>query len=346
MKKTKATVLRVLWLAAMWLIGFIIVVPLLAILWPVNEAGEIKLVGVFLLLLIAFPTAFSVWTSSRIMKNIRLKRFAKAQKNSFSIHSNATPQDHDIQTDVLPVVKQEIDALINSIDEALGEKYDDIYQNDIDPLFYSAAQLIFETKQASVSMLQRRLAIGYSRAARLVDTLEKFGVISEFLGSTPRQILVTPQEFESIYRQYINVLRANLEINSELEPPAPSGPAFDDIDNMSGSEFEEWCAELLRNNGFENVAISARSGDQGVDILAERSDITYAIQCKCYSHDLGNTPVQEVLTGKTVYHRHIAAVMTNRHFTKGAKEAASATGVLLWDRDKLKTMYDNANKQK
>lgn len=344
MKNAKDSVLCALWLVAMWLIGFIIVVPFLAILWPADEAGGIKLAGVFLLLLIALPTVFSVWASSRIMKNIRLKRFVKAQKNSFSTHSNATPQDQDIQTDVLPVVKQEIDALNNSIDEALGEKYDDIYRNDIDPLFYSAAQIIFELHQVSVSMLQRRLAIGYSRAARLVDALEKLGVIGEFSGSTPRRILVTPQEFESIYHQYINDLRANLEINSELELPAPSGPAFDDIDNMSGSEFEEWCAELLRNNGFENVEISARSGDQGVDILAERNDITYAIQCKCYSHDLGNTPVQEVLTGKTVYHRHIAAVMTNRHFTKGAKEAASATGVLLWDRDKLKAMYDNANK--
>ncbi len=115
--------------------------------------------------------------------------------------------------------------------------------------------------------------------------------------------------------------------------------SFEYIDYMSGSEFEKWCADLLRDSGFENVEISAKSGDQGVDILAEKNDITYAIQCKCYSHDLGNTPVQEVLTGKAIYQRHVAAVMTNRYFTKGAKDAAKATGVLLWDRDKLLSMY-------
>lgn len=85
MKKTKATVLRVLWLAAMWLIGFIIVVPLLAILWPVNESGEIKVVGVFILSLISLTTAFSVWTSSRIIQKIRQKR----SSSDFAIHSDS-----------------------------------------------------------------------------------------------------------------------------------------------------------------------------------------------------------------------------------------------------------------
>lgn len=85
MKNTKDTVLRVLLLLAMWVIGFIIVVFLLAILWPINEAGEIKLVGVFLILLIALPTAFSVWTSSRIMQKIQQKR----SRYDFTIHSDS-----------------------------------------------------------------------------------------------------------------------------------------------------------------------------------------------------------------------------------------------------------------
>lgn len=130
--------------------------------------------------------------------------------------------------------------------------------------------------------------------------------------------------------------------NDEYELDGGETP-FDRIDYMNGPEFEKWCAELLKKNGFENVEINAKSGDQGVDILAEKGDVTYAIQCKCYSHDLGNTPVQEVATGRVIYHRHIAAVMTNRHFTKGGKDAAEATGVLLWDRDKLLAMYNAAN---
>ena len=80
-------------------------------------------------------------------------------------------------------------------------------------------------------------------------------------------------------------------------------------------------------------------------ILAEKDDIMYAIQCKCHSHDLSNTPIQEVNTGKILYHCQIGVVMTNRHFTKGAKEAANATGVLLWDRDKLCSMLRNVEEK-
>ena len=110
------------------------------------------------------------------------------------------------------------------------------------------------------------------------------------------------------------------------------------IDSMTGSEFEEYCAALLINNGFKNVYVSGKSGDQGVDITATKDGIRYAIQCKCYSSDLGNTPVQEVYAGKNFYNCHVGVVMTNRHFTNGAIDLARSTGVLLWDRDKLKRM--------
>lgn len=120
---------------------------------------------------------------------------------------------------------------------------------------------------------------------------------------------------------------------------APSTPIFASVsdlnlvDSMAGLEFEHWCADLLCKNSFTNVTVTQASGDQGVDILAEKDGIRYAIQCKCYSSDLGNTPVQEVNAGKEFYHCHVGAVMTNQHFTTGAKALAAATGVLLWDRD-------------
>lgn len=105
------------------------------------------------------------------------------------------------------------------------------------------------------------------------------------------------------------------------------------IDLMEGLDFEYWCADLLTKMGYTNVEVTRGSGDQGVDVLAQKDGIKYAIQCKCYSSNLGNTPVQEINTGKVIYHCHVGVVMTNRYFTEGAKEAAEATGVLLWDRD-------------
>lgn len=111
-----------------------------------------------------------------------------------------------------------------------------------------------------------------------------------------------------------------------------------DVDGMDGREFEEWCADLLRKDGFINVTVTPASGDQGVDITAEKESVRYAVQCKCYSNDLGNHPIQEVHAGKALYSCHVGVVMTNREFTAGARELAKATGTLLWGREKLKKM--------
>ena len=108
-----------------------------------------------------------------------------------------------------------------------------------------------------------------------------------------------------------------------------------EADQMDGHDFEYWCANLLRRNGFEQVSVTQGSGDQGVDILAWKHGDKYAIQCKRYNKSLGNRPVQEVNTGRVMYNCDYAAVMTNQYFTKSAKEAADATGVMLWDRDRI-----------
>ena len=67
-----------------------------------------------------------------------------------------------------------------------------------DELLPQAVEVIFETKQASVSMLQRRLKLGYARAARIVDQMEEVGVVGPFEGSKPRQILMTRQQWQEI----------------------------------------------------------------------------------------------------------------------------------------------------
>lgn len=110
------------------------------------------------------------------------------------------------------------------------------------------------------------------------------------------------------------------------------------VDRMEGHEFEYFCAELLEKCGFEDVTVTRGSGDQGVDILAFKEDIKYAIQCKNYSTPLGNKSIQEVFAGKTFYHCHVGVVMTNSTFTKGARELADSVGVILWDKRRLDKM--------
>jgi S-DNA-T family DNA segregation ATPase FtsK/SpoIIIE len=75
-------------------------------------------------------------------------------------------------------------------------------QSDRDELFEDAARLIVRHQQGSVSLLQRRLKVGYSRAARLVDELEMAGIVGPFDGSKARDVLVeTEAELEAILQQ-------------------------------------------------------------------------------------------------------------------------------------------------
>lgn len=133
------------------------------------------------------------------------------------------------------------------------------------------------------------------------------------------------------------------ELLIEYEPKFKTPSDLSVVDQMDGHRFEHFCAETLLGNGFTDVSVTPGSSDQGVDVTAQKNGIKYAVQCKCYSSDLGNKPIQEVNTGKMIYKCHVGAVMTNRFFTDGAKTAANATGVLLWDRDQLYKMIQIAN---
>lgn len=112
----------------------------------------------------------------------------------------------------------------------------------------------------------------------------------------------------------------------------------DRIDGMEGHEFEYFCAELLQEHGFCDVRVTKGSGDYGVDILAEKDGISYAIQCKAYASPVGVKAVQEAYAGRDYYDCMVGAVLTNQYFTKPAVEAAKKLKILLWDRGYLDEM--------
>ena len=62
----------------------------------------------------------------------------------------------------------------------------------------AAVDVILETGQASVSMLQRRLKLGYARAARIMDEMEERGIVGPFEGAKPRQLLITKEQWEQM----------------------------------------------------------------------------------------------------------------------------------------------------
>ncbi len=110
------------------------------------------------------------------------------------------------------------------------------------------------------------------------------------------------------------------------------------LDIIEGHEFEHFCAELLMDRGFIEVEVTPGSGDYGVDVLAEKDGVTYAIQCKAYSTPVGVKAVQEAYAGRDYYDRMVGVVMTNQYFTRPAVDAAKKLKILLWDRGYLDEM--------
>ncbi|MDY5612026.1 FtsK/SpoIIIE family DNA translocase [Dysosmobacter sp.] len=115
--------------------------------------------------------------------------------------------------DVVTFVKQSgeaqySDEVIAKIEESIQEKEKggakgaaasaEPADEEGDELLPAAVDVVLETGQASVSMLQRRLKLGYSRAARLVDQMEERGIVGPFEGSKPRQLLITRAQWQEM----------------------------------------------------------------------------------------------------------------------------------------------------
>ena len=122
------------------------------------------------------------------------------------------------------VSEQEIEAVTSHVKSAYSSNYDQSVMEEVerkaaqsgtktptasdpepnadelggDEMLPAAVDVILETGQASVSMLQRRLKLGYARAARIVDEMEEKGIVGPFQGSKPRDILVTKEQWEAM----------------------------------------------------------------------------------------------------------------------------------------------------
>jgi S-DNA-T family DNA segregation ATPase FtsK/SpoIIIE len=88
--------------------------------------------------------------------------------------------------------------LLETPEDAAEEGREGDFDPDSDDLLDEAIRLVVQTETASVSMIQRRLRVGYTRAGRLIDMLERRGVISGYEGSKPRQVLITQADLNRV----------------------------------------------------------------------------------------------------------------------------------------------------
>ncbi len=150
----------------------------------------------------------------------------------------------DEREEVVNFVKQNGEAeyseeIIAAVEKAAEEKSDKPHAEsvdepdaggDFDEMLPQAVEVIFETKQASVSMLQRRLKLGYSRAARIVDQMEEIGVVGPFEGSKPRRILLTREQWQEMQ---------NIHGTAPIAPHSDDQLSFGDIQSED-APVEEW----------------------------------------------------------------------------------------------------------
>ena len=145
------------------------------------------------------------------------------------------------------VTDSEVEAVTNYVKEHFATTYDQSVMDDIerkaeqtgtrgghatasdpdpsadelahDEMLPDAVEVILETKQASVSLLQRRLKLGYARAARIVDEMEEMGIVGPFVGSKPRQILITKEQWDQMKQGQTIVTQPAPAVEEEIDIP-------------------------------------------------------------------------------------------------------------------------------
>ncbi|MHC1775356.1 MAG: restriction endonuclease [Lentimicrobium sp.] len=110
--------------------------------------------------------------------------------------------------------------------------------------------------------------------------------------------------------------------------------SISDTDLMNGVQFENFIALLFKFMGYRTT-ITPASGDQGIDIIAEKDNEKIGIQAKRYSNVVSNSAIQEVKAGIAHYNCDKGMVITNNVFTKSAISLAESNEIILWNRQKL-----------
>ncbi|HEX3833572.1 MAG TPA: DNA translocase FtsK [Solirubrobacteraceae bacterium] len=127
-----------------------------------------------------------------------------------------------------PEFKEELLEEVASEDDAASSDEDSLDANE-DPLLEEAISLVAQMGTASTSMLQRRLRLGYTRAGRLIDMLERRGIISGYEGSKPRQVLITEADVPRILSHLAEADGSAARVPDVPEPLDGPDAADDDL---------------------------------------------------------------------------------------------------------------------
>jgi len=109
----------------------------------------------------------------------------------------------------------------------------------------------------------------------------------------------------------------------------------EDLQNLPPYQFEHFCATLIKNFGFTDVAVTPQSNDKGVDIFAKKDGEVYVVQCKRYKGTVGSPEIQQFIGAMVSSHATKGIFITTGWFTRAAIKIANGQPITLIDGDRL-----------
>jgi S-DNA-T family DNA segregation ATPase FtsK/SpoIIIE len=181
------------------------------------------------------------------------------------------------------IAKQSFEPQLTQIKSSGDVSVDEESMND--PLFDKAVMIVLETKRGSVSLLQRRLTIGYARSSRLIEAMAASGILGDHKGSQAREVQITPEEWEAMKAMQAEQANGGGAPSAEVASPAgespdAAAPAYaDEIvtdEDMTGDDsidededdVEIETVDELDDEDFEEVEDDAE-GEVEYEVVAE-----------------------------------------------------------------------------
>ncbi|KRL39878.1 restriction endonuclease [Liquorilactobacillus nagelii] len=265
-------------------------------------------------------------TSQKYYDKIRLRVFSSRLKNNMKELISKQNKRADILTGIAE--KHEKHILISELLIVL--KYRSVVLKK-DLLIMDKNKTLSEIKRQNKEVLED-VNLDREKAHKLD---EKIILKKSELKELNNNICLSKEKYRLEQIEMRNTIDSlNKEINNKERHISNLEQIFIDMDlssikEMNGLEFEYYIARLLSFAGYSNIKRTQDSNDQGLDVIAEKNNLKYGIQCKLYSTPVGNSAVQQAIAGTQYYGLDRAVVITNSTFTDSAITLALKTNVSL-----------------
>lgn len=208
-------------------------------------------------------------------------------------------------------------------------------------------KLVFEeTTVQEIGLFENRLK--YYNPKQLKDYLAAF--LETYSSDDARGLSILKKTLEKRKIQFnednindeLAAAKKELDLNhfkKKLESTNETKYCLEDLDLMSGHDFEKFLRQLFEKMGYK-VELTKLSNDQGADLVIGKFGEKIVVQAKRYNHPVSNKAIQEVVASIKHYKADRGLVVTTNDFTKPAMNLASSNNIELIDRAKLKKMMD------